>query len=68
MVDDLGVEPETAEVILSLRSQVMDLQRRLRELETELARRQVRRSLHLAQFQEVSYEASWVEVEEPDFD
>jgi hypothetical protein len=61
--DDLGVDEVAAEVILRLRSQVIELQSRVRQLETELAARDAIQHLRLARYREVYYEATWIELE-----
>jgi hypothetical protein len=61
--DDLGVDEAAAEVILSLRSQVIELQLKIHQLETELAAQNASQHLRLASYREVYYEASWIEVE-----
>jgi hypothetical protein len=61
--NDLGVDQETAGTILHLRNQVLALQARIRELETELATHQSSQDVRLAGTREVAYEASWIEIE-----
>jgi hypothetical protein len=61
--DDLGVDEAAAEVILSLRSQVIELQSHLRQLEAELAAQNAGQHLRLACYREVYYEASWIELD-----
>jgi phosphoglycerate-specific signal transduction histidine kinase len=61
LVEDLGVDPEVAELILSLNNQVLELQARLRELEAELEHRQAARAARLSHFQQLIYEATWIE-------
>jgi len=61
--DDLGVDEADAEVILRLRSQIIELQSHIRQLETELAVRDANQHLRLARYREVYYEAIWIELE-----
>ena len=60
---DLGVDETAAEVILNLRSQVIELQAHIRQLETELAAQDASRHLRLARYREIYYEAIWIELE-----
>ncbi len=61
--EDLGVDEGAAEAILHLRAQVMELQSRIRELETELDAhfedQQARLGRHLEEYSE----ATWIEIE-----
>jgi hypothetical protein len=61
--DDLGVDEAAVEVILSLRSQVIELQSQIRRLETELAIQNASRHMRLASYREVYYEATWIELD-----
>jgi hypothetical protein len=61
--NDLGVDLETAGTILHLRNQVLALQARIRELETELAAHQSGQDVRLAGTREVAHETSWIEIE-----
>jgi hypothetical protein len=61
--DDLGVDEAAAEAILRLRSQVMELQSRIRQLEAELTAQNASQQLRLAHYREVYYEATWIELE-----
>jgi hypothetical protein len=61
--DDLGVDEAAAEVILRLRSQVMELQSYIRQLETELNAQYANQHLRLARYREVFFEATWIELE-----
>ena len=61
--DDLGIDEAAAGTILHLRSQVIELQSQIRLLEAELAAQSARQHLRLARYQEVYYEATWIEVE-----
>ena len=60
---DLGVDEAAAEVILHLRSQVVELQSRIRQLEAELTVQHASRQMRLARYREVWYEATWIEVD-----
>ena len=61
--DDLGVNEAAAETILRLRSQVIELQSQIRQLETELAAQYASQQMRLSRYREVYYEATWIEVE-----
>ena len=61
--DDLGVDEAAAETILLLRSQVIELQSQIRQLETELAAQHVSQHMRLSRYREVCYEATWIELE-----
>ena len=61
--NDLGIDEAAAEMILQLRSQVVELQSRLRQMETELVAQQTSQQLRLTRYREVYYEAAWVELE-----
>ena len=61
--DDLGVDETAAETILHLRSQVIELQSQIRQLETELAAQYISQHMRLSRYREVYYEATWIEVE-----
>jgi hypothetical protein len=60
---DLGIDEATAETILHLRSQVLELQSRIRQLEAELTTQVASQHIRLAHFQEVCYEATWIDLE-----
>ena len=61
--EDLGVDEAAAETILRLRSQVVELQSHIRQLEAELAVQIASQQLRLARYREVYYEATWIELE-----
>ena len=61
--EDLGVDEAAAETILHLRTQVIELQSRIRQLEAELAAQNANQQLRLARDREVYYEATWIELE-----
>jgi hypothetical protein len=55
-----------AEMILrlrSLRTQVLELQSRLRQLETKQSTQAASQQLRLTQYREVYFEATWIELE-----
>lgn len=60
--DDLGVDEAAAEVILSLRRQVIELQAYIRQLDAELAAQKASQQLRLARYHKVYFEATWVEL------
>jgi len=61
--NDLGIDEAAAELILHLRSQVVELQSRLRQMETELVAHQTSQQLRLTRYREVYYEATWIELD-----
>jgi len=61
--DDLGIDEAAAGAILHLRSQVIELQSHIRQLEAELAAQYAGQQMRLARYREAYYEASWIEVE-----
>ena len=61
--DDLGVDEVAAEVILGLRSQVIELQSQVRRLEAELGAQYAGQQMRLARYRNVYYEATWIELE-----
>ena len=61
--DDLGIDVATAETILHLRNQVIALQSRIRELDTELNAQNASQNMRLARYREIYYEATWTELE-----
>jgi len=60
---DLGIDEAATETILHLRSQVIELQSHIRQLEAELSAHQASQQLRLAHYREVYYEATWIEPE-----
>jgi hypothetical protein len=58
---DLGVDEDTAEVILHLRSQVIELQAHIRQMEAELSDQKASQRVRLARYREVYCEAIWIE-------
>ena len=60
---DLGVDEAAAEVILNLRSQVIELQAHIRRLEAELESQNASQHLRLASYREAYFEATWIELE-----
>ncbi len=61
--NDLGVDEAAAETILHLRDQVIELQSHIRQLEAELTTQVASQHLRLALYQEVYYEATWIELD-----
>jgi hypothetical protein len=61
--DDLGVDEAAAEAILHLRSQVIELQAHIRQLEAELTAQAAGQQMRLARYREVYYDATWIEME-----
>ncbi|MGB8212546.1 MAG: hypothetical protein WCE68_03200 [Anaerolineales bacterium] len=61
--NDLGIDEGAAEAILHLRSQVVELQTIIRQLETELADQNASQHMRLARYREDYYEATWIETE-----
>jgi len=59
---DLGVDEAAAETILRLRGQVIELQSRVRQLESELNAQVASQGIRLARYREVYYEATWIEL------
>ena len=57
--EDLGMDEESIEVIMNLRSQVVALQQRLREMESMLETYQAGYNSRLIQYRQVFYEADW---------
>jgi len=60
--DNLGIDQAAAEAILHLRSQVIELQSHIRQLEAELATHDAGQHMRLARYREIYYEATWIEV------
>ena len=61
--NDLDVDEAGAEALLRLRSQVIELQSLIRQLETELAEKNANQHMRLAHYREVFFEATWIELE-----
>jgi hypothetical protein len=61
--DDLGVDEAAADTIIHLRSQVIELQSQIRQLEAELAAQYASQHMRLSRYREVYFEATWIEVE-----
>jgi hypothetical protein len=66
MREVLGINGAGIEVILRLRSQVVTLQTRLRQLETELAMWEAGRNTRLTRHRETCFEALWQEMTDPE--
>jgi len=61
--EDLGIDEAATEAILHLRSQVIELQTQIRQLEAELNAHNASQHLRLRRYREVYYEATWIEAE-----
>jgi hypothetical protein len=61
--EDLGLDEESAEVIMNLLDQVASLQARLHELESAVEIYQAGYTTRLSRYRQVYYEAAWEEVE-----
>ena len=61
--EDLGVDEAAIEAIMRLRSQVIELQAHVRQLEAELTVQNTSRQFRLARYREAYYEATWIELE-----
>ena len=61
--DDLGLEEAAAETILQLRNQIIALQSRIHEMETELNAQNASQNMRLARYREIYYEATWTELD-----
>jgi hypothetical protein len=61
--NDLGIDEAAADAILHLRSQVVELQATIRQLEAELTAQSASQHMRLARYREVYFEATWIEVE-----
>ena len=61
--EHLGVDEAAAEAIIHLRSQIVALQSRIRQLEIELTAKDAGQQNRLARYREVYYEVAWTEVE-----
>lgn len=62
--EDLGVDEETAEIIMNLRNQVTVLQARLHTLEADVKIYRSSYVSRLARYRQVFYEAEWEETED----
>jgi hypothetical protein len=65
---ELGLDAEGIEVILHMRRQIMALQASIRELEAELDSHRQAHSARLSGYQSLFYEATWVELDNPDLE
>jgi len=61
--DDLGIDQAATEMILHLRSQVIELQSQIRQLEAQLTVQDASQQMRLARYREAYYEATWIDVE-----
>ena len=60
---DLGIDEAATETILHLRSQVIELQSHIRQLEAELTAQHAIQQARLVRYREVYYEATWIDLE-----
>jgi hypothetical protein len=60
--NDLDVDEAGAEVILRLRSQVIELQSHIRQIEADLAEKNANQHMRLDHYREVFFEATWIEL------
>jgi hypothetical protein len=61
--DALGVDETAAEAIVRLRSQVLELQSRIRQMAAELAILQASQTMRLGRWRDACYEATWIELD-----
>ena len=61
--NDLGFDVAAAEMILRLRTQVLELQSRLHQLETEQMAQATSQQLRLTHSREIYFEATWIELD-----
>jgi hypothetical protein len=61
--DALGVDETAAEAIVRLRSQALELQSHIRQLEAELVIYHASQNIRLGRYREVYYEATWLELD-----
>ena len=66
MREVLGINAAGIEVILRLRHQMIALQARVRQLETERAMWEVGQNTRLMRHRETCFEASWQEMTDPE--
>ena len=59
LIAELGMDEESIEIIMNLRHQVIALQDRLKELESELETYRSGYSSRLIKYRQVVYEADW---------
>jgi hypothetical protein len=57
--EELGINPAGVEVILRLRSQVMELQAQLQQTNLAMTANSTRRSVRLVRYRETTIEAEW---------
>jgi hypothetical protein len=62
---DLGMDEAAAEAILHLRSQVVELQNQIRQLEIELEAHNAGQELRLSHYRNAYFEAAWIEMDDP---
>jgi hypothetical protein len=61
---DLGMDEAAAEAILHLRSQVVELQNQIRQMEIELAAHNAGQEVRLSHYRNVYYEVAWMEMDD----
>jgi hypothetical protein len=61
---DLGMDEAAAEAILHLRSQVVELQNQIHQMEIELAAHNAGQEVRLSHYRNVYYEAAWMEMDD----
>ena len=66
MREVLGINAAGIEVVLRLRHQMIALQARVRQLETELAMWEAGQNTRLIRHREMCFEASWQEMTDPE--
>jgi hypothetical protein len=66
MREVLGINAAGIDVILRLRHQMIALQARVRQLETELAMREAGQNTRLMRHRETCFEATWQEMTDPE--
>jgi hypothetical protein len=66
MREVLGINAAGIEVVLRLRHQMIALQTRVRQLETELAMWEAGQNTRLMRHRETCFEASWQEMTDPE--
>ena len=63
LTNDLGFDEAAAEMILRLRTQVLELQTQLRQLEAEQSAQATSQQLRLTPYREFYFEATWIELD-----
>lgn len=60
--DELGVNPAGIDVILNMRSQILEMQVRMRQMEAELAAHRSKMEHRMGQYRREIFEAYWYEL------